>query len=137
MEGVKKFDDLKIINEDESEIEKGLTRTKLCVYKGDSKHEVTHLLYSLWPDHGAPSIKAEDDVFEKIIGYVDKHFNIWDNKLLNPGFGPVAVHCSAGVGRTGTFISLYNVYSSLRYVPTKLDISKFGQNRIRAILMDT
>ena len=110
----KKFDDIKIINDKETEIVKGLTESKFTIYKGDNKYEVTHLLYSLWPDHGVPVIKSDDDVFDKIIEYVNKFYNIWDNNLQNNGFSPIVVHCSAGVGRTGTFMSIYNIYTCLR-----------------------
>ena len=114
-EGIKTFNDVKITYNSEKEIVEGLTETKLLVFKGETKNEVTHLLYSLWPDHGAPEVKDEDDVFDKIMTYIDKYYNIWENSnLQNKIFAPIVIHCSAGVGRTGTLIALYNIYSSLK-----------------------
>ena len=57
---------------------------------------VTQFHYTAWPDHGAP-----DNVMSIIsfIRHVCKLFPVsLDQQLL--------VHCSAGVGRTGTFITL-------------------------------
>ena len=57
---------------------------------------VTHFHYTAWPDHGVP-----DNVMSIIsfIRHVRKSFPV----LLDQ---PLLVHCSAGVGRTGTFITL-------------------------------
>ncbi|XP_027627327.1 tyrosine-protein phosphatase non-receptor type 20 isoform X2 [Tupaia chinensis] len=54
-------------------------------------HFVKHLQFTKWPDHGTP---ASAEYFIKYVRYVRKsHLT-----------GPMVVHCSAGVGRTGVFI---------------------------------
>ncbi|XP_064617215.1 receptor-type tyrosine-protein phosphatase mu-like [Liolophura sinensis] len=51
--------------------------------------------FSAWPDHGAPSdATILLDFRDKVLEY---------NSTLP---GPILVHCSAGIGRTGTFIAL-------------------------------
>jgi len=52
-----------------------------------------------WPDHGVPDTRDGIifDVFSQMIKFADE----------NKKDGPIVVHCSAGVGRTGTFISMY------------------------------
>ena len=57
--------------------------------------------FTCWPDHSIPE-NAYDEI-EKIIKIVDK---FKEDK-------PVVVHCSAGIGRTGTFISAYNLYHEI------------------------
>ena len=54
-----------------------------------------------WNDHAAPISN-----YYKII----KIINLIDKYKQN---SPVVVHCSAGVGRTGTFIGLYNLYNEI------------------------
>jgi len=57
--------------------------------------EFTHFFFHAWPDHGVP---AEDHRASLVsfIRLVDQH----------PGEGPMVVGCSAGVGRTGSYIAL-------------------------------
>ncbi|RKF73581.1 Tyrosine-protein phosphatase non-receptor type 20 [Golovinomyces cichoracearum] len=76
--------------------------------KRDSKYEehyVYHLLFMSWPDHQVP--KKENDqmallnltnLSRQITGRPD-----YSTEAQKP---PRIVHCSAGVGRTGTFIAL-------------------------------
>ena len=65
---------------------------------------VTQIHLTYWEDHAA----LEPSYFNKIIQIIQYIDNI-KNKNLNP----CVVHCSAGVGRTGTFIGLYNLYHEL------------------------
>uniref|UniRef100_A0A8C8B8N4 protein-tyrosine-phosphatase n=1 Tax=Otus sunia TaxID=257818 RepID=A0A8C8B8N4_9STRI len=52
--------------------------------------------YQLWPDHGVPRNPAQ---LLCLVEMVNK-------RVLEAPAGPVLVHCSAGIGRTGTFIAL-------------------------------
>ncbi|XP_075265681.1 receptor-type tyrosine-protein phosphatase S-like isoform X1 [Convolutriloba macropyga] len=55
--------------------------------------EVRQFQFTDWPDHGVPEYATP------VIAFVKKV------KLSNPpNAGPIVVHCSAGVGRTGCFI---------------------------------
>ncbi|XP_053887317.1 receptor-type tyrosine-protein phosphatase epsilon-like [Malaclemys terrapin pileata] len=52
--------------------------------------------YLLWPDHGVPSNAA------RLLQLVE----MVNERVSEAPAGPVLVHCSAGIGRTGTFIAL-------------------------------
>ena len=58
--------------------------------------DVTHFHYTGWPDHGVPSNAMSLVHFGR---HIRKFHPISDD-------APLVVHCSAGVGRTGTFIAL-------------------------------
>ncbi|XP_075866363.1 tyrosine-protein phosphatase non-receptor type 20 isoform X4 [Microcebus murinus] len=65
-----------------------------------TSHFVKHLQFTKWPDHGTP---ASADGFIKYARYVRKsHLT-----------GPMVVHCSAGVGRTGVFICVDVVFCAI------------------------
>ncbi|XP_066523944.1 receptor-type tyrosine-protein phosphatase beta [Hoplias malabaricus] len=58
---------------------------------------VRHFHYTVWPDHGVPETTQSLVQFVRTVrDYIDR----------SPNSGPTVVHCSAGVGRTGTFIVL-------------------------------
>jgi protein tyrosine phosphatase len=74
--------------------------------KEKSKTEIRlikQLHYFGWPDHGVPEVDKVFDVFEDIIKEINEYF------LNNNRKYPCVVHCSAGVGRTGTFLALYHL----------------------------
>ena len=59
---------------------------------------VYHYHFVGWPDSGVPADPAS------MLDY------LWDARLrqneAGPSVGPMTVHCSAGIGRTGTFVAL-------------------------------
>ena len=83
------------------------------IFVGPHEQDVvfTHIHYLGWPDFGAPTetkpiISMVKDV-RKII-----HESMKSKKeKIN-----IVVHCSAGVGRTGTFIALYQFMERLDYL---------------------
>ncbi|PAV82883.1 hypothetical protein WR25_21151 [Diploscapter pachys] len=72
-------------------------KRKLVVTNGDSPpRELSHLQFVSWPDLGCP------DHPEHVLDFLDAVDDAWE-KTPNPK-SPIVVHCSAGIGRTGTFI---------------------------------
>ncbi|CAK6975329.1 receptor-type tyrosine-protein phosphatase C [Scomber scombrus] len=61
----------------------------------NSEREVTHIQFMSWPDHGVP---GEPHLLLKLRRRVNAFKNFFS--------GPIVVHCSAGVGRTGTYICI-------------------------------
>ncbi|XP_069819447.1 receptor-type tyrosine-protein phosphatase epsilon-like [Dendropsophus ebraccatus] len=74
-----------------------ITSRSFSLKKAHSTVQMTveQLHYLEWPDHGVPSKMSS------LLRLVDQM-----NKSYTAGSGPVIVHCSAGIGRTGTFIAL-------------------------------
>ncbi|CAG5863808.1 unnamed protein product [Menidia menidia] len=61
----------------------------------NAEREVTHIQFMSWPDHGVP---GEPHLLLKLRRRVNAFKNLFS--------GPIVVHCSAGVGRTGTYIGI-------------------------------
>lgn len=82
---------------------------KLKNLKTSSVLEVKHLQYSDWPDNQAVSL--EDSPFQ-VLRFILRAIHQERLRVNNP----VVVHCSAGIGRTGTLIGLYNIIESVEYL---------------------
>ena len=81
--------------------------------------KVFHFQFIGWPDHDVPDEKYVYDTFL----YLFKQIN---EKKSNT----TVVHCSAGVGRTGTFLTLINLYNDIvnqiKNHCTEISFSIFG-----------
>ncbi|XP_007892481.2 receptor-type tyrosine-protein phosphatase alpha-like [Callorhinchus milii] len=66
---------------------------------------ISHFHFLGWPDHGVPS--PMDSIISFVAGF--RHHAHFIKKS-----GPTVVHCSAGVGRTGTFIGLDCLLQQIR-----------------------
>jgi tyrosine-protein phosphatase non-receptor type 1 len=65
----------------------------MCVQTGE-KREVLQFQYTTWPDFGVPTSPTTFLHFLTIVR---------DAGCLDPDTGPAIIHCSAGIGRSGTF----------------------------------
>jgi len=80
----------------------------------NEEKKVFHAQYLGWPDHSVP--ESVNDVFPLI------HLSDNVNRLFSCT-SPMVVHCSAGIGRTGTFISILNCIISISMYGT-CDVAK-------------
>ncbi|XP_077428204.1 receptor-type tyrosine-protein phosphatase delta-like isoform X15 [Vanacampus margaritifer] len=80
-----------------------------ALYKSGSneKREVRHFQFTAWPDHGVPEHPTPFLAFLRRV------------KACNPAdAGPLIVHCSAGVGRTGCFIVIDAMAERIKHEKT-------------------
>lgn len=71
------------------------------------RREVKQFQFTAWPDHGVPDHPAPFLQFLRRV------------KSMNPpDAGPMVVHCSAGVGRTGCFIVIDSMLERIRHEKT-------------------
>ncbi|NXN23697.1 PTPRD phosphatase, partial [Nycticryphes semicollaris] len=78
------------------------------LYNGSSeKREVRQFQFTAWPDHGVPEHPTPFLAFLRRV------------KTCNPpDAGPMVVHCSAGVGRTGCFIVIDAMLERIKHEKT-------------------
>ncbi|XP_050933164.1 receptor-type tyrosine-protein phosphatase F isoform X12 [Lates calcarifer] len=80
-----------------------------ALYKNGSseKREVRQFQFMAWPDHGVPEYPTPTLAFLRRV------------KACNPpDAGPMVVHCSAGVGRTGCFIVIEAMLERMKHEKT-------------------
>lgn len=80
-----------------------------------------HMLFSSWPDHSVP--EPEDRVallrFAHLVDQANRDLSSQPAEVrdrLDPD-PPIIVGCSAGIGRTGTFIALSSLLRAYRFLP--------------------
>ncbi|XP_047407164.1 tyrosine-protein phosphatase non-receptor type 6 isoform X4 [Sciurus carolinensis] len=84
---------------------------------GDLVREIWHYQYLSWPDHGVPSEPGG------VLSFLDQ---INQRQESLPHAGPIIVHCSAGIGRTGTIIVIDMLMESIstKGLDCDIDIQK-------------
>ncbi|XP_033882722.2 receptor-type tyrosine-protein phosphatase epsilon-like isoform X5 [Acipenser ruthenus] len=109
------------------------TIRKFCVQYQTSEGSkaprlITQLHFTSWPDFGVPFTPIGMLKFLKKV------------KTVNPSFaGPIVIHCSAGVGRTGTFIVI-DAMIDMMHAEQKVDVfalvSRIREQRSQLVQTD-
>lgn len=80
---------------------------QVCRHGYTERREIKQLQFTAWPDHGVPEHPAPFLQFLRRV------------RTLNPvDSGPLIVHCSAGVGRTGCFIVIDSMLERIKHEKT-------------------
>ena len=91
------------INLDKEEVKTGYAIRKMSIDHMGKITQVKHFHFTAWPDHDVPTL------YDELLLFVSK---VQEGHIKTKA--PILVHCSAGVGRTGTFITLYNLLTAIQ-----------------------
>jgi len=83
-----------------------LRKLNIVKEKENEGKNIDQIQFIGWDDHEGLTNEYYDKII-LIIDYIDTY------KKDNPD-SPIIIHCSAGVGRTGTFICMYMIYQELK-----------------------
>jgi protein tyrosine phosphatase len=86
------------------------------------KKIVCHIHYKGWPDFGVPTNSSS---LRQLVSLVRQLSNVMGKIGVT---GPPTVHCSAGIGRTGTFLAIYILLNSPIFVSSN---SEEFRNKIK------
>ncbi|XP_029911268.1 tyrosine-protein phosphatase non-receptor type 7-like [Myripristis murdjan] len=87
--------------------EEDFTITDLEIQLSSERRAVRHYWFTSWPDHNIPQCTAP---LLRLVEEVEAYRKSLlpppgPRPITEPALGPVVVHCSAGIGRTGCFIA--------------------------------
>eukprot|EP00108_Taenia_solium_P009920 TsM_000417900 transcript=TsM_000417900 gene=TsM_000417900 len=93
---------------------------------------VTQFQFTGWADYTAPNM-------ESLYSFINQQNNFLATHHVGNEYGPVVVHCSAGMGRTGTFMAAVFLLDRLRRNPHNVDIvgTVLAMRKWRANLVQT
>ena len=80
----------------------------LVLSKDGENREVTHLQFKSWPNYGVPDETGPISEFIRLTHLRAANDSDPENEIGRP---ELVVHCSGGIGRTGTFLAAYQTFS--------------------------
>ncbi|XP_075898291.1 tyrosine-protein phosphatase non-receptor type 7-like isoform X2 [Nelusetta ayraudi] len=89
----------------DSREENGFTVTDMEVQLFSEHRHIRHYWFTSWPDHNIPQCTSLLRLVEEVETYSRSRLRSGPQPITDNVPGPMVVHCSAGIGRTGCFIA--------------------------------
>lgn len=110
-----------------------VTQLKLTNTRSEVSRDIWHMQFRSWPDFGTPEtsdaiLKYRDSVLKKQLDAIEI--------TGGSSYPPIVVHCSAGIGRSGTFVTIDICIQKLEttgLVDVKSVVEKLRQQRYNSI----
>lgn len=101
----------------------GYNYSELILHNNDTteQRDIVHFWFNTWPDHGVPRKESTLEIYPDTT--IDMLQEVRRTRTeMDSNNAPLLVHCSAGVGRTGTFIVIDQVITALEQGHSRIDI---------------
>lgn len=116
--------------------------TKLIIknLNNNKSRKIVHCQFLSWPDHGVPNTSLQIlEFIEMVRKYQQEKLDELPEKWTeHPSGPPICVHCSAGIGRTGTFLAIdisVNKLKDCKKVDIEETVNKIRLQRAQSVQM--
>lgn len=106
LEGPTNYHSVTVSLVDQRFVLSSIVERKFLVEFQERQYHVTHLHYTGWPDGGIPEDLSDIKTLLEMTELIRREAALSSQKKV----GRVLVHCSAGIGRSGTFIALRQLF---------------------------
>jgi tyrosine-protein phosphatase non-receptor type 9 len=140
-ESMKIENSFEIINDDVDDLgDYRVTKLIIKNLRNKKSRNIVHCQFLSWPDHGVPKTSLQIlEFIEMVRQYQQEKLNELPEKWAEHPLGPpICVHCSAGIGRTGTFLSIdisVNKLKDCNKVDIEETVNKIRLQRAQSVQM--
>jgi len=96
--------------------------TNMTLSQGGESRTLKHFHFTEWPDHGVPRDAEGNLETASLLKMMDEVRTFMATEATDPK-APIVVHCSAGIGRTGTYMGM-DICTKLLKRDGRVDIVK-------------